>query len=423
MDNLTHTVIGVLVGEAAASGSTSGTGITPAQRRNLYVTVMAVGSNLPDLDFLYSTFTGTKLDYLLHHRGHTHTFVGALIIALLLAFAGELWLRKRSASRRDRIGLLVIALLAPVLHIAMDMTNNYGVHPWWPFHDAWMFGDSVFIIEPLFWAAAAPLLFVLRARVARSLIALILVAGIALSFLTGMVPTVLAIAITAITALMAFVGFKLTPRRSIAAGIALWLVVTVAFITTSHFAGRRVDALVSKMYPHARMLDRVLTPMPVNPVCWELILVQTESESLVLRRGMFSMLPSWIPASRCPGRSLDISITAPLQKIASADTPELKWHGEVRSPMGELLSRWAEDCHVDAFMRFARAPWLARIDDKIVIGDLRYDREAALGFAELAIDPPSEPCPTAVPSWTPPRADLALDAPTLTLPRRPGEGI
>ena len=205
MDNLTHTLIGVLVGEAAAAHSkTSEPGLSARDKRNLYVTTMAVGSNLPDLDFLYSTVTGSKLDYLLHHRGHTHTFVVAIVIAALLAFACELWMRKRrlQPSRADRSGIVAVALLAPVMHIFMDMTNNYGVHPWWPFDNRWTYGDSVFIIEPLLWTAAAPLVFTLRTRIARALVALILAIGVGLTFFTGMVPMPLAIAYTTVTALL-----------------------------------------------------------------------------------------------------------------------------------------------------------------------------------------------------------------------------
>jgi hypothetical protein len=39
-----------------------------------------------------------------------------------------------------------------------------------------------------------------------------------------------------------------------------------------------------------------------------------------------------------------------------------------------------------------------------VFGDLRYDRERELGFAE--IETQSGGCPEFVPGWTPPRADL-----------------
>src|SRR5690606_37864514 len=85
MDNVTHTLIGVLIGETAANVTKpSPHGLSQQQRRSLFVTTMAIGSNLPDLDFLYSTITGSKLDYLLHHRGHTHTFVVGILIAAVL---------------------------------------------------------------------------------------------------------------------------------------------------------------------------------------------------------------------------------------------------------------------------------------------------------------------------------------------------
>src|SRR5262245_65865261 len=96
MDNITHTLIGVLVGETAAAATPASTGRVPAAtRRSLFVALMAVGSNLPDLDFLHSTITGNKLDYLLHHRGYTHTVLGGIAIAVLMLLAAELWLRAR----------------------------------------------------------------------------------------------------------------------------------------------------------------------------------------------------------------------------------------------------------------------------------------------------------------------------------------
>ena len=200
MDNLTHTLIGVLVGETVHTVAPSNaSGLTESQRRNLFLPVMVVGSNLPDLDFLYSTFSGNKLDYLLEHRGHSHTVVGAVLTALLLLAACELWMRiaKRTPTRGDRRWLAVAALLGPLLHIAMDGTNSYGVHPFWPVHNGWLYGDAVFIVEPALWIAAAPLTFRLRTVVARVLVALVLFAGIALSVTTGLVPRPFTVALAA----------------------------------------------------------------------------------------------------------------------------------------------------------------------------------------------------------------------------------
>jgi inner membrane protein len=409
MDNVTHTLIGVLVGEAAARFTKpSSDGLSQTQRRSLFVTTMAIGSNVPDLDFLYSTITGSKLDYLLHHRGHTHTFVVAALIAGVLWAGYTLWSRRRELrfSHSDRLALMGIALLAPVLHILMDMTNNYGVHPWWPFDNRWTFGDAVFIVEPLLWAAVAPTVFLLRTKVSRGLVALVLIAGVALTFLTGMVPIPIAIAYTVLVAALAFVGRTLQPKAAAMLGLGVWLSTTAGFVYTSHRAGDRVDALAARLFPDAHLLDSVLTPMPVNPLCWEVILVQEESNALVLRRAMLSMAPHWIPAARCPGRSLDSPITAPLQEVAAQEMPELEWYGAIRSDIDTLVSAWRESCQVDALMRFVRAPWLARVEGDLVIGDLRYDRERGRGFSEIEIGTDGEPCPRFVPPWVPPRQDL-----------------
>lgn len=405
MDNVTHTLIGVLVGEAVgAATKPAPRGLTPSERRNVLVTTMAIGSNLPDLDFLYSTVTGSKLDYLLHHRGHTHTFVIALVLAAVVWAACELWARRRKASlsRVDRASIAAVALLAPVLHILMDLTNNYGVHPWWPFDNRWFYGDSVFIVEPLLWASVAPIWFLLRTKIARVLVALVLLLGIALVFFTGMVPTPFAIAYTLLVAALFYAGSRLRASAAITAGIVVWIVVTIGFVLQSAATGRRVDALAAMQFPQAHTLDRVLTPMPVNPICWELILIQDESEALVLRRAMLSMAPRWLPAARCPGRGLQVPVSAPLEPVDAPSTSAIEWHGEIRSPIDALVSVWEKNCRVDAFMRFARAPWLARVDGSLVIGDLRYDREAALGFAELEIESDAEPCPAWMPPWAPP---------------------
>lgn len=411
MDNVTHTLIGVLVGEAVASFTKpSQNGLSQRSRRAVLVTTMAVGSNLADLDFLYSTVTGSKLDYLLHHRGHTHTFVIAFLIAAAMWLAFELWARRRrvAVSRSDRAMVALVALLAPVLHILMDLTNNYGVHPWWPLDNRWFYGDSVFIVEPLLWAAIAPTLFLLQTRTARAICALVLSIGVGLVFGTGLVPLAFAIAYAVLVVALLYAGWKLPARGAVGLGVAQWLLVTAMFMATSFVAERRIDALARDYFPTAETLDRVITPMPVNPVCWEVIFIQREDDDLVLRRAMWSAMPQWLSASQCPGRSLDMPITAPLQAVAALDGAAIKWHGEVRSNLASLLELWHRSCRVDAFMRFARAPWLLQRDGAWVIGDLRYDREPGLGFAEIEVDDETEPCRRWVPPWLSPRRALRV---------------
>jgi inner membrane protein len=87
------------------------------------------------------------------------------------------------------------------------------------------------------------------------------------------------------------------------------------------------------------------------------------------------------------------------------DSDIFKWYGEVRTPRAQLTDIVANDCVAAAAMRFIRVPWLTRVDGELVIGDLRYDREKELGFAEIALGTNGQ-CPRFVSPWLPPRSDL-----------------
>jgi inner membrane protein len=408
MDNVTHTLIGALVGETVARTTQSDPGGLPGDvRRNMLVATAAIGSNLPDIDVLYS-FIGAKVNYLLHHRGHTHTIVGALVLAAT-AFVIARWLltRRGSApSSRDLTWLAGVFTLTSLLHIGMDFTNNYGVHPFWPLSDRWFYGDTIFIAEPLLWAACAPLALTFRSKLARFTVAAVLAIGIGLASFSGLVPLLPAVTLTTVIAAMLLLGFRAKPQTALAGGIALWFVVTATFAVCSHLAARRVDTFVAELFPDARLVDRVLTPMPANPLCWEVMLVQTQDDFVVARRTMFALAPSLIPADGCLSRSLNIPSSAPLERVKVADSAELRWYGEIATGLDRLRQRVATDCEAAAAMRFIRVPWLAEVGENTVLGDLRYDRERALGFAEVALRDRPGPCPRLVPHWRPPRADL-----------------
>ena len=119
--------------------------------------VSAAANNLPDLDFVYVAITGGRLGYLLHHRGHTHTLGAAPILALLTwALVAYVWKRRGRALTRDDHGWLgALPLGGIALHVGMDSLNDYGVHPLWPLSGRWFHGDTIFIVEPLFWVALA----------------------------------------------------------------------------------------------------------------------------------------------------------------------------------------------------------------------------------------------------------------------------
>jgi inner membrane protein len=288
----------------------------------------------------------------------------------------------------------------------MDFTNNYGVHPFWPIANRWFYGDAVFIAEPLLWAACAPLAFTFRTLLARLLVGAILVTGVGLAWFSGLVPLPPTVVLIAIIGALLLFAWRTTPQRALAAGVTVWLVVTATFVVSSQVASRRIETIASTLFANARSIDHVLTPMPANPLCWEVMLVQTQNGSVIARRTMLALAPSLIRADACLSRSLDLPGSAPLARVQAPDTAELHWYGEIATDIAELRSRVATDCDAAAAMRFIRVPWLATIEAAPVLGDLRYDREQALGFAEIELQNPPGACPRWVPPWRPPRADL-----------------
>jgi inner membrane protein len=410
MDNLTHTLAGVLIGEAIARFLPAGqSGLAQPQRRNVLVVLSAVCSNLPDSDLLYTISTGNKLDYLSQHRGYTHTIVGILVAAALAMLAVELWLRWRrlEPTRSDRRAILTAVGLALVVHLALDATNSYGVHPFWPVHNHWLYGDAVFIIEPLLWTCAAPLLFLLRSVVGRALMAAVLAAALALSFATEWILPASGLVLGALMLGLLVTAWKASATAALLSALGAWLVVTATFFGAGELAARRVAAEFSGPAPRFTLLDHVLTPMPANPLCWNVIAVLTQGDRYALRRGVISTAPGVISAQACPDRSLDAPTTAPLRRLAESPSAAVRWLDEYTVGRADFARIIQAYCDAAILMRFARAPWLAEREGGWAVGDLRYDREPELGFAEIELGAQSRACSTAMPPWVPPRRDLA----------------
>lgn len=111
--------------------------------------------------------------YFGHHRGFTHTFVGApFVAAVTLGFVYLLWRATRRFAKPDPMGcagcppgaapekprprwglLYLYGCLGGVVHILLDYTNSYGVRPFMPFSYKWYSWDIVSIFEPLMWVA------------------------------------------------------------------------------------------------------------------------------------------------------------------------------------------------------------------------------------------------------------------------------
>ncbi len=90
-----------------------------------------------------------------------------------------------------------MALAGRLSHLALDYTNSYGVHPFWPIENSWYNGDAVFIVEPWVWIAGlAPLLLLARRMTGRVVSGLLLVGIIAAAWRVGQVAPSIALALT-----------------------------------------------------------------------------------------------------------------------------------------------------------------------------------------------------------------------------------
>jgi inner membrane protein len=246
----------------------------------------------------------------------------------------------------------------------------------------------------------------LRTLVARTLVAAMLATAIAVCFTSGLVPVGFSILMTVLTAAMLFIARTAAPRVALWSGIGMWLTVTAVFSLARSATQEQVQSFVAAQLPQAIVLDYVLTPMPANPVCWAVMLPMLDGQHYRIRHGTWSLFPEMLPAANCPGRDLFRHVTAPVTAIDAATAPFVYWHGEVSMPRAEFAQLAGSSCEAAAFLRFARVPWTSQREHRWIIGDLRYDREPELGFAELELQEGAVSCPSGVPPWIAPRADL-----------------
>jgi inner membrane protein len=424
MDNLTHSLIGLVAGETLARTTRAHpSGLAPDTRRGLFVALAVIGGNLPDLDLLYS-FRGwsrsnqSKLTYMLQHRGYTHTVVGCVLLALLLYVAAEAWVRRKrvTLTPRDHWELAGVALFGTLLHLAMDFLNSYGIHPFWPFHNGWVYGDSVFIVEPLYWLAAAPLLFVVRSVTARIFLGLAILAGVALSVSLPFLPMLPRIGFLLLTVVLLAVGSRACARTTAVVSASAMLLVTAIFIAAGQAARGRVAAIAAVELHTDQVIDRVLTPMPMSPLCWDVLLLFSTGDRYRVRHGVLASAPALLSADRCSTISGSRPGTAPMQALASHDPRAVRWLGQFDMSITELADIVATHCDAAALMQFARAPFATELARYRVMGDLRFDREGGGGgMSTIQLGSPTPgTCRQSVP-WVPPRIDLLRAAGSLRL--------
>ena len=227
MDNLTHTLVGVLLARTQLGQL--------APRATL---VCVVAANIPDIDIVTST---SSINYLNYHRHITHSLPAVPIMAALAValVEGPRWWLRKGADPPRWLRTWLLAMIAALTHPLLDLCNPYGVRPWLPFSERWYQWDVLFIVDFWIWAA-------------------LLMATLA--------PTVIALVHREIGA---------APGRGSRLALVSLFALTVYISVKAAFHDRALTAIDAHLYDGAPAVRAAAFPEPLKPFAWRTF-VETE---------------------------------------------------------------------------------------------------------------------------------------------------
>jgi inner membrane protein len=225
MDNLTHTLTGLIMARA---------GLARSGKRGETLAIM-LAANTPDVDVLWSGLPGS-LRYFEYHRGISHSLALLPVMALIPLLLARL-IGKASISWR----LYAACFVGVLSHLAMDLTNVYGVRLLLPFSSRWLRLDTNDLIDP--W-----ILFILVVAIGAPALA-----GLVGSEIAGRksAPPKHAWAWFAIIAILCYDGFRLAAHQ------------------------RAIAVMESRLYGSLQTPRYTALPDRIDPLRWRAI-VETE---------------------------------------------------------------------------------------------------------------------------------------------------
>jgi inner membrane protein len=233
LDPVTHLLTGACLGRSGFNRKTA-----------LATVTMTLAAEAADIDVVWDL--KGSLAGLQHHRGITHSFVGAPFMAAAVVVL--VYLLHRFQSRRqplDRkpapnrlpvrwVFLYFCALLAALSHLLLDYTTAYGIRLFEPFNYRWYSWDIVFIVEPLMLIA--------------------LVAGLVLPEFFGLIS--------------AEIGARRRGPRGRGAAIAALACVVAIWGVRDYQHRRALNAMNSFLYRGADPVRAAAYPYMINPFRW-----------------------------------------------------------------------------------------------------------------------------------------------------------
>lgn len=242
MDNLTHSLIGVSLSRAGLNR------LAPDA-----TAILLVAANAPDVDVL-SWFGGAGAA-LQWHRSYTHS----LAFSPLMAVASVALIRIFTRRKDGWLLAWLVAWIGVLSHLALDLTNNYGVRLWLPFSRSWIEWDTTYVIDPYIWA--------------------ILLLGLFAPFLARLVSSEIG------------ERKRVYPSR-VWPGIALGLVLFYDF-GRALLHMRAVATLNARMYESEEPIRAAAFPTPLSPLVWH-GLVETSDRDILYS---FTLVDNFDPSS------------------------------------------------------------------------------------------------------------------------------
>jgi inner membrane protein len=237
LDPVTHMLTGACVSRAGLNRKTT-----------LATLTLILAFEAPDIDSI--AYFGGSITGLQHHRGITHSLIGAPFMAagvIAIVYGIHRW---RSSRQKTVAGdasdgafpklppnwkiLYGYALLGTLVHLFQDFTNNYGVRPFAPFNEKWYAWDIVFIVDPIMLLAM---------------------------FLALVLPGLMAL-------ITEEIGSRKPQFRGRGAAILALICVALVILVRDFEHRRAVTALNARTYRGEDPLRASAFPQPIDPFSW-----------------------------------------------------------------------------------------------------------------------------------------------------------
>jgi inner membrane protein len=377
MDNLTHSLVGLAAAKAGLEKLSPGA-----------TTLCVLAANSPDADIVALIFGG-RWALLQHHRGISHSIVGAFALALalpLIFYLGD-WLLARLRQRRRSIrlpGLLLASLVATATHPFLDWTNNYGVRFLLPWNPKWFYGDFVFIIDPFLWIILGGAAFLLTSKTRTHVVVWLLIALVP-SYLVLMGPGSLSQPANEILLrllwIVTLIVLASLYRRNFGGRSGAKIAIAALAIATIYCAGlalthavalrqARFQATTVAKMNREELVRVAAMPTVANPTEWVCVM---ETNRATYRFSL-SLLRSPPDSANMVRYEKPVGLEAEAVARAERDSRSQVFLGFARFPVVRVVG---EDCATQTLVQFA---------------DLRYT-EPGRARGTFSLDVPVE-CPT-----------------------------